>query len=182
MTGRLTDGIARPATRPPARPANELTRMNGADTAATRFTGAASSASKAGVRNTPPPTPVSPESSPIAPPSAASQAGGSGFRGAAALFSAGSSRSRQASRTIRRADASRTTPTSISKAFVGRSIAPPAAAQGTLAAASGRKIRERKCPARKNCTLAIVATITLSTSAVGRITAGSSPRSVITAM
>jgi hypothetical protein len=65
---------------------------------------------------------------------------------------------------------------------VGSVSVPPTNAHGTLARASGQKSRPRKCPARMNWTLAIVATITLSDSAVGRIIAAGMPRSVITAM
>ena len=73
-------------------------------------------------------------------------------------------------------------PSTASNAAVGSVTAPPNRAQGTLASASGQKSRWRKCPARQNCTVAIDATITLSTSAVGRTVCAGSPRSVITAM
>ena len=73
-------------------------------------------------------------------------------------------------------------PSTASNAAVGRVSVPPTNAHGTLATASGQNSRERKCPARMNWTLAIVATITLSNSAVGRTTADGMPRSVITAM
>ena len=75
-----------------------------------------------------------------------------------------------------------TTPSTISNAAVGSVSQPPTAAAGTLAAASGRNSRRSKWPARANCTLPIVATTTFNTSAVGLITSGSRPKSVITAM
>ena len=72
-------------------------------------------------------------------------------------------------------------PSTASNAAVGSVTAPPNRAQGTLASASGQKSRWRKCPARQNCTVAIDATITLSTSAVGRMLSGAMPTSAMVA-
>ena len=157
--------------------------MNTTDTAATCRVVAKPSASKRGVRNTPPPTPVSPAASPRPAPMAASSGTESRrLADASSCARPAAAPDPSTSRTIRTAEQASTRPSSPSNTAVGRAIAPPTAAAGTLAIASGTSRSRRTWPARANCTVPIAATTRLSTSAVGRITSGARPSNPITAM
>ncbi len=73
-------------------------------------------------------------------------------------------------------------PTAILNKCAGRLRYPPANAIGAERIANGQNNSQRKCPARQNCHEPIDATRIFNTSAVGLISAGASPNSVITAM
>ena len=164
-------GNAPPRERLPSSPALEFTRMKSALTAAAFFAVAQRISNNNGVRKMPPPVPVSPASRPSAPP-VPSATGSDG--GPATICSRGSS-------TSRTAENKSTAPTSTLNALAGSATAPPTNASGTASSANGQNSRHEKCPARKNCTLPIVATRMFSASAVGFITSGATPNSDITA-
>ena len=147
-----------------------------------------------GLKNIPPPTPTIPESRPSAAPIASpvSQCGAVGSlincavivwgSAASACGSVGAAAVRaRTGTTSRKAAKSSTNPISGLNIWGGSVSPPPINAIGTEPSANGRNTRREKYPARKKRTVAMEETTMLRVSAIGFISAGSTPSSAIAA-